>query len=101
MVTHVDPYLRWTLAVIAGGGIAGAVQGTTVLARGVSLATTGGLGNPIVATLELGGSIFASLAALIAPLAALIVIMAVVSFLATRAFRRRPPVINPQTLNRA
>jgi len=102
MVTHVDPYLRWTLAVIAGGGIAGAVQGTTVLARGVSLATTGGLGNPIVATLELGGSVLASLAALIAPLAALILIMAVISFLATRAFsRRRPPVINPQTLNRA
>jgi len=101
MVTHVDPYLRWTLAVIAGGGIAGAVQGTTVLARGVSLATTGGLGNPLVATLELGGSIFASLAALIAPLAALILIMAVISFLGVRAFRRRPPVINPPTLNRA
>src|ERR1041385_4730511 len=101
MVTHVDPYLRWTLAVIAGGGIAGAVQGTTVLARGVSLATTGGLGNPLVATLELGGSISASLAALIAPLAALILIMAVISFLGVRAFRRRPPVINPPTLNRA
>src|ERR1043165_6439860 len=55
MVTDVSPFLRWTLAAIAGGGIAGAVQGTTVLARGVSLATTGGLGNPIVATVELGG----------------------------------------------
>lgn len=92
MVTDVSPYLRWTLAVIAGGGVAGAVQGTTVLARGVSLATTGGLGNPIVATLELGGSIFASIAAIVAPIAALILIIAVVSFLAFRALRRRIPV---------
>src|SRR5437868_2946043 len=30
MVTDVSPYLRWTLAAIAGGGLAGAVQGTTV-----------------------------------------------------------------------
>jgi hypothetical protein len=92
MVTHVDPYLRWTLAVIAGGGIAGAVQGTTVLARGVSLATTGGLGNPLVATMELGASVFASLAAIVAPFAALILIIAVVSFLGFRALRRRIPV---------
>src|SRR5947207_805613 len=26
LLTHIDPYLRWTLAVLAGGGVAGAVQ---------------------------------------------------------------------------
>lgn len=92
MVTDVSPFLRWTLAVIAGGGIAGAVQGTSVLARGVSLATTGGVGNPIVATLELGGAVFGSIAAILVPFAALIVILAVVSFLAFRVFRKRMPV---------
>jgi hypothetical protein len=92
MVTDVSPYLRWTLAVIAGGGVAGAVQGTTVLARGVSLATTGGLGNPIVATLELGGSIAASIAAIVAPFLALLIIAGAVSYLAFRAFRNRIPV---------
>ncbi len=40
MVTDVSPFLRWTLAVIAGGGLAGAVQGTTVLARIASTAAT-------------------------------------------------------------
>src|SRR5437868_6443249 len=60
MVTDVSPFLRWTLAVIAGGGLAGAVQGTTVLARAVSTATTGGLANPILATAELGGAVGAS-----------------------------------------
>ena len=36
-----------------GGGAAGIVQGTTVLARGVSTGTTGGLANPVFATIEL------------------------------------------------
>jgi hypothetical protein len=30
LVTHLDPFLKWTLAVIAGGGMAGLVQGATV-----------------------------------------------------------------------
>src|SRR6187549_3150374 len=52
MVGGMSPFLKWTLAVIAGGGAAGLVQGTTVVARGTSTATTGGIGNPIFATIE-------------------------------------------------
>src|SRR5258708_143054 len=44
-MAHLDPYLKWTLAAIAGGGIAGTIQGLTVFGRGASTATTGGLGN--------------------------------------------------------
>jgi len=51
MVSDMSPLLKWTLAAIAGGGAAGVVQGTTVLARGASTALTGGLGNPIFATI--------------------------------------------------
>lgn len=101
MVTDVSPFLRWTLAVIAGGGLAGAVQGTTVLARIASTAATGGLGNPLLATLELGGSIFGSLAAIIAPFLALFLVMGVVAFLVVRTLRKRnasraikPPAIS-------
>src|SRR5437762_2428266 len=46
----------------------------------------------LATALELGGSIFASIAAIIAPIAALILIIAIVSFLAFRAFRNRIPV---------
>src|SRR5436305_11037162 len=46
LITGVSPFLKWTLAIIAGGGAAGMVQGTTVIARGASTAGTGGLGNP-------------------------------------------------------
>src|SRR6266568_2193185 len=34
MVTDLSPFLKWTLAIIAGGGAAGMVQATTVLTRG-------------------------------------------------------------------
>jgi len=70
MVSNTSPMLKWTLAAIAGGGAAGLVQGTTVLARGVSTATTGGLGNPFFATIELGGALFTSILALLVPLLA-------------------------------
>jgi hypothetical protein len=52
MMGALDPYMRWTLAVIAGGGTAGVVQSGTVLARAASTATTGGLGNSVIATGE-------------------------------------------------
>lgn len=49
---HLDPTLQWSLALIAGGGAAGAVQGLTATSRGVSTATTLGFANPVVTTLE-------------------------------------------------
>jgi hypothetical protein len=69
MVSDMSPFLKWGLAIIAGGGAAGLVQGATVLARGASTATTGGLGNPLFATIELGGAVGTSLLTLIAPVA--------------------------------
>jgi hypothetical protein len=67
MISDMSPFLRWSLAVIAGGGIAGSVQVTTVVTRAASTASTGGLANPLVATAELGGSVITSLMALIVP----------------------------------
>lgn len=49
---QVDPVLQWTLALVAGGGAAGAVQGFTAASRGVITATTFGLANPVVTTIE-------------------------------------------------
>src|ERR1041385_7477388 len=67
LVTDVSPLLKWTLAIIAGGGAAAAVQGTTVVARGASSAGTGGLANPLLATVELAGSVVTSVLAILAP----------------------------------
>jgi hypothetical protein len=70
VVTGIDPMLKWILALIAGGGIAGSVQALTVGTRKASLLATGGLANPVVSTAELGGSLLLTILAIAAPLAA-------------------------------
>ena len=67
---ELSPLLRWTLAVVAGGGTAGLVQMGTTLVRLKSTTLTAGLGNPVVATAELMGSLVLSVFALLAPLLA-------------------------------
>ena len=65
-VNGMDPWLQWLLGVIAGGGAAGAVQATTVVARAGSTVTTGGLGNPIVASVETSGAFLGSALSIVA-----------------------------------
>jgi Domain of unknown function (DUF4126) len=69
-MTDLPPMVKWTTAVIAGGGAAGLTQGLTSLLRAKSTMMTAGLGNHVVATGELGGALIVSLLALAAPLAA-------------------------------
>lgn len=85
--TDVSPLLRWTLALIGGGGIAGLVQGATVLTRLKSTALTGGLGNSILSTAELFGSIATSLLALLVPVICVIVILVGILFVFLSARR--------------
>ena len=69
-LVDMEPWLQWVLGAVAWGGTAGAVQATPVVARAASTVTTGGLGNPVVATVETGYSFLGSLlAVVIAPLA--------------------------------
>ena len=94
LVADMSPFLKWTLAVIAGGGVAGLVQGTTVVTRGASSAGTGGLANPILATAELGGSLITSILSLLVPVLVALAI-GLLLFLAGRRFfqkRGNPPV---------
>ena len=88
VVTDMSPFLRWTLAVIAGGGAAGLVQATTVVARGASTATTGGLGNPLVATVESVAAITTSVLVLVAPLVTLIILVAVLAIFGRKLVRK-------------
>jgi hypothetical protein len=67
-VVGVSPFLRWSLAIIAGGGIAAAFQAITGLARVSSTATTAGLANPVVATAEAAGATVFSVLAIAIPL---------------------------------
>ncbi|MFI5209567.1 MAG: DUF4126 domain-containing protein [Gemmatimonadales bacterium] len=71
------PLVRWFVAIVAGGGSAGLVQGATTLLRLKSTALTGGLANPLVATLELLGATLTALLALFMPLACLLTLVLV------------------------
>ena len=71
VMTDVSPMVKWTAAVIAGGGVAGLTQGAAALVRVKSAVLTGGIGNWVIATLELVGALLVSLLALAAPLVAL------------------------------
>ncbi|NJL01285.1 MAG: DUF4126 domain-containing protein [Spirulinaceae cyanobacterium RM2_2_10] len=74
-VGGVSPLLLWTTAAIAGGGTAGLVEGFTILARLGSTATTGGLANPLFATVEVGSAATLSLLALSAPAIAALTVL--------------------------
>lgn len=63
-----SPFLRWSLAVIAGGGAAGIVQAGSMILRGGSTLLTGGGGNLLVAGLEFAGAIVMTVLALLLPL---------------------------------
>jgi uncharacterized protein DUF4126 len=87
VITDLPPMVKWAAAVIAGGGIAGLTQSLTTLLRAKSTVMTGTLGNPVIATAELGGSLLVSLLALAAPLLALGVVIAFL-WLAIRLLRQ-------------
>jgi hypothetical protein len=87
VMTDLPPIVKWTTAVIAGGGAAGLTQTVTALLRAKSTAVTGGLGNPVIATAEVGGAMLVSVIALIAPFAALAMVL-VLWWLALRVARK-------------
>ncbi len=89
VVTGMDPFLRWTLAVIAGGGLAAVVQSATVAGRAASSAMTGGLGNPVLALLEAGGSLVVAIGAVLAAPLALVLVFVLVWVARSRLARRR------------
>ena len=88
VMTDLPPMAKWMAAVIAGGGTASFTQGVTAILRAKSTVLTGGFGNPVIATGELGGSVLLSLLALAAPLAAFAVVILMV-WLALRLIRRQ------------
>jgi hypothetical protein len=75
VITDLPPMVKWATAIIAGGGVAGLMQSTTALLRAKSTVMTVGIGNPVIATTELGSSLIVSLLALAAPFVALLLVV--------------------------
>ncbi len=92
LITDVPPSLKWTISIIAGGGIAGLLQGATVALRAKSTVFTGGFANFIVASLELAASIIVSLLSLLVPVAAFVLTLLLITYgiiLARKAYLRK------------
>ena len=91
-VADLDPVVTWSLAIIAGGGTATAIKGAGAAGRMASTATTGGLGNPIVSTVETGTAVVVSTASIFMPIlaAVLVIIILVLIFRIYRKLRPRP-----------
>ena len=81
-----DPVVTWALAIIAGGGTATAIKSSTSTTRLASTATTGGVANPVVSTVETGSSIIMAILAFVAPVLA-IVFVVVVLWLIFKVFK--------------
>jgi hypothetical protein len=102
VLTDLSPMLKWTTAIIAGGGIAGVTQGATAAVRAKSTLLTAGFGNAALATAELGGSLLLSIVALAAPLIALLLVVLLLALvyrlyrkLTRKAARQAPPTEAP------
>jgi hypothetical protein len=74
---EMNPLVQWTLALVAGGGTAGLTKGLMNLLRGTSTAASGGLTNPLVATLELVMAIALAVLAITLPLVAGVIVLGI------------------------
>lgn len=90
-ITGVDPWLKWTLTIIAGGAAAGLTQTATASARLASTASTGGLLNFVVAVIEAVGSFCLSLLAVFLPFICLALALAFIVYARVRFGKRQAP----------
>lgn len=89
VLSDVDPVVRWTLAILAGGGSATVFQGVTAGTRQLSSLTTLGFANPIVATGEAFFSAGLALLAVAVPIAACALAALLLWLIARGLLRRR------------
>ena len=89
VVTDMHPVLRWSLAAIAGGGIAALVQLATVALRRASTYATAGLAHPLAATVETGGSVVMSVLSVLLPFVAGVVTIVIILLAVRWLLRRR------------
>lgn len=93
--TDLDPFLKWSLAILAGGGVAGAMRGLTGFSRLLTTTFTGGLGNFLIAILEVVGAVVLSVLAIALPGLALITVMGLLAIVIRIGLRVWPKAKQP------
>jgi Domain of unknown function (DUF4126) len=91
---HTDPVLQWTLAAIAGGGVAGVTKTLASLTRLASTGMTGGLGNFVIATVEAVGSISLTILGLTFPLWTAVIFLSILIIVVITLLTNSPGILN-------
>lgn len=89
-VADLSPAITWALAIIAGGGTAAAVAGSSGATRLASTVTTGGIANPVVSTIETGTSIVMSVFSIFIPMIAFIFVI-IILYIIFRLYKKIRP----------
>lgn len=89
VMVDLPPEVRWPIAVIGGGGIAGVTKAAAAVIRAKTAAVTGGLGNPLVSTAETAGATTVSILAIVAPVLCVLAALALLTFAVRRVRRLR------------
>ncbi|WP_100611651.1 DUF4126 domain-containing protein [Confluentibacter lentus] len=89
-MVDLSPIISWSLAIIAGGGTAAAISGSSSVARLTSTTATGGLGNPVVSTIETGTAMFMSVISIFLPLLAIIFVL-IILFIIYKIYKKFKP----------
>ncbi|NNC49465.1 MAG: DUF4126 domain-containing protein [Flaviramulus sp.] len=87
VVADLSPVITWSLAIIAGGGTAASISSTSSATRLASTVTTGGVGNPIVSTIETGTSLVMSIVSIFLPILAIILVI-IILFIIFRVYKK-------------
>ena len=87
-----DPIIQWTIAIVAGGGVAATIQSATVATRGLSSTFTFGLGNSAVATGENVASVALTLIAILIPFLSAFFVLLIVALLLRMKRKKKEPV---------
>ena len=86
-VADLSPVFTWALAIIAGGGTAAVVAGSSGAARLTSTASTGGIANPLVGLFETGTSIVISIISIFLPILAIILVF-IILYLILKVYKK-------------
>jgi hypothetical protein len=86
-VANLSPEITWALAIIAGGGTAAAISGASGATRLASTATTAGIGNPVISTVETGTAVVTSIVSIFLPIVGFILVL-IIGFIIFKIYKK-------------
>ncbi|MBT8326631.1 MAG: DUF4126 domain-containing protein [Bacteroidia bacterium] len=74
-IVDMEPLVKWPVSIIAGGGIAGTIKGSSSILRVKSSGLTAGTANPILTTVETVVSGIISVLSILVPILAVVILV--------------------------